>query len=162
VAGVDKPGVAGGRAGLLRPAAVLVPPARVATVRTRRFRRRPIAQSRGHFAGWGTDPSRGPTTGAFGAGSQTGGTSPDDSRDDDLDLAAARAGDALAAALGGGTLSSFLEDAIDGERDEGRPVSDEAISHLSPGHYEPINPYGTLNFDVAGVAKRPRRSLRRS
>ena len=36
----------------------------------------------------------------------------------------------------------------------------EAIAHLSPAHFEAINPYGTLSFDVAGVLKRSRRPLR--
>jgi hypothetical protein len=60
------------------------------------------------------------------------------------------------------STTGYLEDAIGAQRADGHAVSDEAISHLSPGHYEPINPYGTLNFDVADVTKRPRRSLRRS
>lgn len=59
------------------------------------------------------------------------------------------------------STTGYLEDAIAAQRADGRPVSDEAISHLSLGHYEPINPYGTLNFDVANVVKRPRRPLRR-
>jgi hypothetical protein len=58
------------------------------------------------------------------------------------------------------STTGYLQDAIDAQRAEGHPVSDEAISHLSPGHYEPINPYGTLNFDVADVTTRPRRPLR--
>lgn len=60
------------------------------------------------------------------------------------------------------STTGYLEDAIAAQRADGHAVSDEAISHLSPGHYEPINPYGTLNFDVADVTKRPRRSLTRS
>jgi len=60
------------------------------------------------------------------------------------------------------STTGYLEDAIAAQRADGHPVSDEAISHLSPGHYEPINPYGTLNIDVADVTKRPRRSVRRS
>ena len=56
--------------------------------------------------------------------------------------------------------AGYLEDEIDAQRAAGHPVSDDAISHLSPGHYEPINPYGTLNFDVANVVERPRRPLR--
>jgi len=39
-------------------------------------------------------------------------------------------------------------------------VSAPPVSHLSPGNYEPINPYGTLNFDVADMLKRPRRPRR--
>jgi hypothetical protein len=58
------------------------------------------------------------------------------------------------------STTGYLEDAIDAQRAAGHPVSDDAISHLSPGHYEPINPYGTLNFDVANVVERPRRPLR--
>ncbi len=60
------------------------------------------------------------------------------------------------------STTGYLEDAIAAQRADGHPVSDEAISHLSPGHYEPINPYGMLNIDVADVTKRPRRSVRRS
>ncbi|HEX8157114.1 MAG TPA: Tn3 family transposase [Solirubrobacteraceae bacterium] len=59
------------------------------------------------------------------------------------------------------STTGYPEDAIAAQRVDGRPVSDEVISHLSPGQYEPINPYGTLNFDVANVVKRPRRPLRR-
>lgn len=59
------------------------------------------------------------------------------------------------------STTGYLQAAIDAQRAEGHPVRDEAISHLSPGHCEPINLYGTLNFDVADVADRPRRPLRR-
>jgi hypothetical protein len=40
-------------------------------------------------------------------------------------------------------------------------VSDEAKAHLSFAHFEIINPYGTMVFDIAGVLKRSRRPLRR-
>jgi hypothetical protein len=33
-------------------------------------------------------------------------------------------------------------------------VREEVIAHLSPGHFEAINPYGTHNIDVAGVLNR--------
>ncbi len=52
------------------------------------------------------------------------------------------------------------EDAIAAQRADGHSVSDQAIGHLSPGHYEPINPYGMLNIDVADVVERPRRPIR--
>ncbi len=58
------------------------------------------------------------------------------------------------------STTGYLEDAIDAQRADGHSVSDEAISHLSPGHYEPINPYGMLNIDVADVVERPRRPIR--
>jgi len=55
------------------------------------------------------------------------------------------------------STTGYLQDAVHAERADGRPVSDEAIAHLSPGQYETINPYGTLTFDIPGVLKRPRR-----
>jgi TnpA family transposase len=58
------------------------------------------------------------------------------------------------------STTGYLQDAIDAQRAAGHPVSDEAIAHLSPAHFEAINPYGTLTFDVASVLKRSRRSLR--
>ena len=59
------------------------------------------------------------------------------------------------------STSGYLQDAIDARRAEGHQVSDEAIAHLSPAHFEAINPYGTLAFDVAAVLNRARRPLRR-
>jgi TnpA family transposase len=59
------------------------------------------------------------------------------------------------------STTGYLQDAIDARRAEGHQVSDEAIAHLSPAHFEAINPYGTLSFDIAGILKRPRRPLRR-
>jgi len=44
--------------------------------------------------------------------------------------------------------TGYLQDAIDARRAEGHHVSEEAIAHLSPAHFEAINPYGTLSFDV--------------
>jgi TnpA family transposase len=58
------------------------------------------------------------------------------------------------------STTGYLQDAIDAQRADDHPVSDEVIAHLSPAHFEAINPYGTLTFDVAGVLKRSRRSLR--
>ena len=55
----------------------------------------------------------------------------------------------------------YLQDAIDARRAEGHQVSDEAIARLSPAHFEAINPYGTLSFDIDGILNRPRRPLRR-
>ncbi len=57
--------------------------------------------------------------------------------------------------------TGYLQDAIDARRADGHHVSDEAIAHLGPAHFEAINPYGTLSFDVAAVLKRARRPLRR-
>lgn len=59
------------------------------------------------------------------------------------------------------STTGYLQDAIDADRAEGHQVSDEAIAHLSPAHFEAINPYGTLAFDVAAVLNRARRPLRR-
>jgi hypothetical protein len=39
-------------------------------------------------------------------------------------------------------------------------VSDEASFHLRSAHFEVVNPYGTLTFDVAGALAGSRRSLR--
>ena len=59
------------------------------------------------------------------------------------------------------STTGYLQDAIDAERADGREVSDEAITHLSPAHFESINPYGTHTIDVAAVLDRPgRRPLR--
>lgn len=55
------------------------------------------------------------------------------------------------------STTGYLQDAVDAQRADGHPVSDEAIAHLSPGQFETINPYGTLTFDISGVLKRPRR-----
>lgn len=55
----------------------------------------------------------------------------------------------------------YLQDAIDAQRAAGHQVSDRAIAHLSPAHFETVNPYGTLTFDIAGVLNRSRRPLRR-
>jgi TnpA family transposase len=55
----------------------------------------------------------------------------------------------------------YLQDAIDAHTAEGHEVTQEVIAHLSPGHFESINPYGTHNIDVAGVLNRGhRRPLR--
>ncbi len=59
------------------------------------------------------------------------------------------------------STTGYLQDAIDAQRSAGHHVSDEAVAHLSPAHFETINPYGTLTFDIAGVLKRSRRPLRR-
>ncbi|MGH2669931.1 MAG: Tn3 family transposase, partial [bacterium] len=61
------------------------------------------------------------------------------------------------------STTGYMQDAIDAERTDGREVSDEAIAHVSPGHFESINPYGTHTIDVAGVLNRSgRRPLRSS
>ena len=59
------------------------------------------------------------------------------------------------------STTGYLEDAIDAEEADGHEVSDEAKAHLSFAHFETINPYGTMVFDIAGVLKRSRRPLRR-
>ena len=58
-------------------------------------------------------------------------------------------------------LDEWLEDAIDAEQADGHEVSDEAKAHLSFSHFEAINPYGTMIFDIATVLERSRRPLRR-
>ena len=58
------------------------------------------------------------------------------------------------------STTCYLQDAINAHKAEGHHLSDAAIAHLSPAHFEAINPYGTLSFDVASVLKRPRRPLR--
>ena len=59
------------------------------------------------------------------------------------------------------STTGYLQDAVDAQRADGHPVSDEAIAHLSPGQFETINPYGTLTFDIPGVLERSRRPPRR-
>ena len=58
------------------------------------------------------------------------------------------------------STTGYLEDAIDAEEADGHPVSDQAKAHLSFSHFEAINPYGTMVFDIAGVLNRSRRPLR--
>ncbi len=58
------------------------------------------------------------------------------------------------------STTGYLEDAIDAEEADGREVTDEAKAHLSFAHFETINPYGTMVFDIAGVLNRSRRPLR--
>ena len=55
------------------------------------------------------------------------------------------------------STTGYLQDAIDAQRADGHAVSSEAIANLSPGQFETINPYGTLNFDITAVLERPRR-----
>lgn len=60
------------------------------------------------------------------------------------------------------STTGYLQDAIDAEQAAGRPVGAEAVAHLSPAHFEAINPYGTHPIDVAAVLDRgQRRALRR-
>ena len=55
------------------------------------------------------------------------------------------------------STTGYLHDAIQA-RDG---ASDHAIAHLSPAHFEAINPYGDLRFDVAAIlARTGRRPLR--
>ncbi len=60
------------------------------------------------------------------------------------------------------STTGYLEDATDAEEADGHEVTDEAKAHLSFAHFETINPYGTMVFDIAGVLKRSRRPLRRA
>jgi len=46
------------------------------------------------------------------------------------------------------------QDAIDAHEADGHEVSDEVIAHMSPAHFEALNPYGTHNIDVAGILGR--------
>ncbi|MDQ6784547.1 MAG: Tn3 family transposase [Actinomycetota bacterium] len=56
----------------------------------------------------------------------------------------------------------YLQDAAEAQRADGHDVTDEVIAHISPGHFEALNPYGTHNIDVAAVLGRNhRRPLRR-
>ena len=57
------------------------------------------------------------------------------------------------------STTGYLEDAVDAEEADGHAVSDSAKAHLSFVHFEPINPYGTMVFEIAGVLKRSRRPL---
>ncbi len=57
------------------------------------------------------------------------------------------------------STTGYLEDAINAQEDDGHQVSDQVKAHISPAHFEAINPYGTLIFDIAGVLKRSRRPL---
>jgi TnpA family transposase len=55
----------------------------------------------------------------------------------------------------------YLQDAVEADRADGHDVSDEVIAHVSPGHFEALNPYGTHNIDVPAVLGRGhRRPLR--
>ncbi len=55
----------------------------------------------------------------------------------------------------------YEQDAIDAHEADGHEVSDEVVAHISPAHFEALNPYGTHNIDVAGILGRGgRRPLR--
>jgi len=55
----------------------------------------------------------------------------------------------------------YEQDAIDAHEADGDEVSDEVKAHISPAHFEALNPYGTHNIDVAGILGRGgRRPLR--
>lgn len=49
----------------------------------------------------------------------------------------------------------YMAAALDQLREEGHPVDDEDVAHLSPVRYEHINPYGRYSFDVEVNRKRP-------
>jgi Tn3 transposase DDE domain len=38
------------------------------------------------------------------------------------------------------STTGYLQDAVDAHRDDGHPVSDATIAHLSPARFEQINP----------------------
>ena len=40
-------------------------------------------------------------------------------------------------------------------------MSDEVIAHMSPAHFDPINPYGTQTIELAAILRRGRRRPRR-
>jgi hypothetical protein len=42
----------------------------------------------------------------------------------------------------------YLQDALDAMAQSGRPVDDDAITHLSPAQSDHINPYGNYTFDI--------------
>jgi hypothetical protein len=52
------------------------------------------------------------------------------------------------------STTGYLEDAVDAEEADGHQVTDEAKAHLSFAHFETVNPYGTMVFDIAGVLNR--------
>ncbi len=56
----------------------------------------------------------------------------------------------------------YLQDSVEAHRAESHDVSDEVIAHISPGHFEALNPYGTHSIDVAAVLGRGRRRPLRS
>lgn len=51
----------------------------------------------------------------------------------------------------------YLQDAIDAHRTAGIHVPDNLITRISPACFEHISPWGTYNFDVAGIRRRTRR-----
>jgi hypothetical protein len=53
------------------------------------------------------------------------------------------------------STTGYIQDAIDAHRGAGHKVSEQTIAHTSPAIFEVINPYGTLNFDVAGISAGP-------
>ena len=58
------------------------------------------------------------------------------------------------------STTTYLQDAIDAERAEGRAIHDVTIAHLSPARFEQINPYGQYRFDITEVRQRQRHPLR--
>ena len=51
----------------------------------------------------------------------------------------------------------YLQDAVDAHRADGIDVPADLIAHISPACFEHISPWGTYNFDVAGIRRRTRR-----
>ena len=51
----------------------------------------------------------------------------------------------------------YLQDAIDAHRAAGIGLPDDLIARISPACFEHISPWGTYNFDVAGIRRRTRR-----
>lgn len=59
------------------------------------------------------------------------------------------------------SAAGYLQDALDAHRADGHQLSEQTIAHLSPAHFDAINPYGTLSFDIAAILNRAaRRPLR--
>ena len=57
--------------------------------------------------------------------------------------------------------TTYLGDALDALRANGCPITEEALSHLSPAQHDHINFYGTYDFDVdAELRRQGRRPLR--
>jgi hypothetical protein len=52
------------------------------------------------------------------------------------------------------STTGYIQDAIDAHRAAGHEVSEQTIADTSRAIFEVINPYGTLNFDVAGILSR--------
>ena len=57
--------------------------------------------------------------------------------------------------------TTYLGDALGALRDDGYPISDDALVHLTPAQHDHINFYGSYDFDIEPSARRlGRRPLR--